>query len=83
MDALHYKKLYEIVKRERDALADAIEAVRGIEPAMIVPLHIDECVPSEAFVEGSIYAAQAFRAAIVEAIVAALSASSARDHKNN
>lgn len=71
-DALHFKELYELVKRERDALADAIEAVRSVEPAMVVPLHIDECVPSEAFVEGSIHAAQAFRAAIVEAIAASL-----------
>lgn len=70
--ALHFKELYEIVVRERDALADAIEAVRGLEPAVVVPLHINECFPAEAFVEGSIHAAQAFRAAIVDAIAAAL-----------
>lgn len=67
-----YQALYEMTRKERDALADAIEAVRHLEPAMTIPEHVAEWDAAEAFFEGSVHAAQAFRAAIIEAIQTAL-----------
>lgn len=67
------RDLYEMTREERDALANAIEAVRGVEPAMTIPEHVNDWEPAEAFFEGTIHAAQAFRAAIVEAICRAMS----------
>lgn len=67
------RDLYELTREERDALANAVEAVRGVEPAMTIPEHVNDWEPAEAFFEGTVHAAQAFRAAIVEAIRAALS----------
>lgn len=66
------RDLYEMTREERDALANAMEAVRGVEPAMVIPEHVNEWSPAEAFFEGTVHAAQAFRAAVVDAIRAAM-----------
>jgi hypothetical protein len=66
------QNLYNIARNERDALADAVEAVRHLEPAVVMPPYIKDLDPEEAFFEGTIHAAQAFRAAIIEAIRSAL-----------
>ncbi len=72
-DAEHFRALYEMTRKERDALADAVEAARGVEPPMVIPEYVDEWTPAEAFFEGTVHTAQAFRAAVAEAISAALS----------
>jgi hypothetical protein len=70
--AIGLRGLYETTRNERDALADAVEAVRHLEPALVMPAYVNDLDSEEAFFEGSIHAAQAFREAIIEAIRSAL-----------
>jgi hypothetical protein len=71
-DSDNFRALYEITVKERNALSNAIEAIRELEPAMVIPLHVDDWEPAEAFFEGTVHTAQAFREAIIQAIREAL-----------
>ena len=70
--AAYWRNLYEITERERNALADAVEAVRHLEPSVTMPEYAYQWDGKEGFFEGTIHAAQIFREAIIDAIKAAL-----------
>ena len=71
--AAYWRNLYEITERERNALADAVEAVRNLEPGVVMPAHAHQWDGEEGFFEGTIHAAQAFKEAIIDATTTALS----------